>query len=375
MKIIQLLNSPNWSAASNYCILASKELIAKGHEVLLLTEPGIPLEKAKENSIPYDDTIRLNHRNLRKYLHAIKRMKRIIKEFQPDIISAHINEGAWMPGLVARYVSPDAVVARIRTDIAAPKGHIINRHVHHKWIDHIVAGSELHKSECHKMLNYPLEKISVVYGGVDTELFNPSNKLKTTLRKEINVKDDDILVGLVARLSPVKGHEYAIEAIAEVKKNYPNVKLVCTGYESERTFDWLKAKAKDFGVLENLICLDRREDIENVIAAFDIGIITSVGSEANTRAGLEYIASGKPVVGTSVGVIPEVILDNEAGFIVGPKKPQELAHGIGKLIGNPALRQIMGQKARARAELYYSHDKFGENFEKVYKKLLEEKNK
>lgn len=373
MKIIQLLNSPNWSAASNYCILASKELMAKGHDVLLLTEPGIPLEKAKENGIPYDDSIRLNHRNLRKYLHALKRMRYIIHQYQPDIISAHINEGAWMPGLVAKYACPKAVIARIRTDIDAPKGHFINRHVHHSWIDHIVAGSELHKNHCHEILDYPLEKISVVYGGVDTELFNPSNRLVSKVREELGVEKDEILLGLVARLSPVKGHEYALEALAKIKQKHPKVKLVCTGYESERTVAWLKNLAKELGVLDNLIYLDRRKDIQNVIATFDIGIITSIGSEANTRAGLEYIASGKPVVATSVGVIPEVILNSEVGFIVPPQNSEELAINIMKLIENPAMRQLMGQRGRTRAELYFSPKKFGESFEAVYKQLIEEK--
>jgi glycosyltransferase involved in cell wall biosynthesis len=373
MKIIQLLNSPNWSAASNYCILASKELIAKGHEVLLLTEPGIPLTKAKEQGIPYDDSIRLNHRNVRKYLHAMKRMRYIINEFQPDIISAHINEGAWMPGLVARYACPKAVIARIRTDIDAPKGHFINKHVHHNWIDHIVAGSELHKRDCHRILDYPLENISVVYGGVDTELFNPRNRLTSGVRQELGIARDEIVLGLVARLSPVKGHEYALEALAQVKKKHPKVRLVCTGYESERSVSWLQGLAQELGVLDNLIYLDRRSDIQDVIAAFDIGIITSIGSEANTRAGLEYIATGKPVVATSVGVIPEVVLDNEVGFIVPPQNSHELAAGIIKLMENPAMRQLMGQRARTRAELYFSPKKFGDSFEEVYKQLLEEK--
>ncbi|HPW60003.1 MAG TPA: glycosyltransferase, partial [Candidatus Rifleibacterium sp.] len=177
MRIIQILNSPNWSGASNYCISVTKELMNLGHEVLLLTEPGKPLYRAQQLGIPCDDTIRLNHRNPLLYVHAIKRMKAIFKSFKPDIISSHINEGAWMAGMIAKKVVPEAVVARIRTDIDPPKGHFINRYVHHVWTDHIVVGSMLHKKLCQQILDYAPEKVSVVYGGVDTDLFTPSRAI------------------------------------------------------------------------------------------------------------------------------------------------------------------------------------------------------
>jgi hypothetical protein len=116
MKIIQILNSPNWSGASNYCISVTTELINLGHRVLLITEPGKPAFKAEQAGIEIDTSIRLNHRNPLLYFHAMKRMKQIFRRFQPDIISAHINEGAWMSGMLARKFAPEAVVSRVRTE-------------------------------------------------------------------------------------------------------------------------------------------------------------------------------------------------------------------------------------------------------------------
>ncbi len=220
------------------------------------------------------------------------------------------------------------------------------------------------------MLNFPLEKIFVVYGGVDTDLFNPANKLKTNFRKEIGVSDEDILVGMVARLSPVKGHEYAIEALSKLKNISKRIKLVCVAYESERTFEWLRNLAKEKGVEDRLICVDKRTEIPSIVASFDIGILCSLGSEANTRSGLEYMASGKPFIGTSVGVIPEVIKNGETGYIVKPADSQMLADTIAKLVQNPAMRQLMGQQARIRTEELFSTQKFGEYLESVYSKLV-----
>ena len=255
MRIIQILNSPNWSGASNYCISVTKELMNLGHEVLLLTEPGKPLYRAQQLGIPCDDTIRLNHRNPLLYVHDIKRMKAIFKSFKPDIISSHINEGAWMAGMIAKKVVPEAVVARIRTDIDPPKGHFINRYVHHVWTDHIVVGSMLHKKLCQQILDYAPEKVSVVYGGVDTDLFNPSRATDSEFRKEISAEKHELLIGLLARLDPVKGHEYAIGAIAALKELPVKFRLVAAGYENERTFAWLKQLAAENGVADRLVCL------------------------------------------------------------------------------------------------------------------------
>ncbi|NCB39066.1 MAG: glycosyltransferase [Erysipelotrichia bacterium] len=373
MKIIQILNSPNWSGASNYCISVSHELIKMGHDVLLLTEPGKPLYRAQQLGIPYDDTIRLNHRNPLLFVHAIKQMKRIFRTFKPDIISSHINEGAWMAGLVARKTVPGAVVARIRTDIDPPKGHFINRYVHHVWTDELVVGSMLHKRLCQQILDYSADRISVVYGGVDAELFNPARVSESKFRHEISADKNEILIGLLARLDPVKGHEYALEAMAHLKELPVKFRLVAMGYENERTFAWLKDMAASLGISDKLVCLGLRKDLPDVLAALDIGLVTSTGSEANSRATLEFMASEKPVVGTSVGVIPEIIQNSEQGFIVPPRDSKALSGALEKLLVNPILRHKMGVAARQRVMDNFSMEKFGQVMESVYKKFLSHK--
>ncbi len=370
MKILQILNSPNWSGASNYCIQVSKELMDLGHEVLLITEPGKPLKRATEVGIPTDDTIRLNHRNPYLYLHAFKRMKRIISKFKPDIISAHINEGAWMAGLIAKSYFPETVVARVRTDIDPPKGHAINRYVHHKWTDHIVVGSIQHKKLCQQILDYSPEDLSVVYGGVDTQKFHAENDPEKSFRKEIGARKEEVLVGLLARLDPVKGHEYAIEAFSKIKDIETPFRIIALGYENERTFSWLKELAQKFGVLDRLHCFDYRNDIEKVLSSLDLGLISSIGSEANSRAALEFMACSKPMVATSVGVIPEIIQDGEQGFIVPPGNSVKTAEALKKIIQNPFLREKMGKSARSRTMENFSLKKFGSVMEHVYQKLL-----
>lgn len=369
MRIIQILNSPNWSASSAYCIQSCFELMKLGHEVLLMTEPGKPLDRVKKLKIPYDDKLRLNHRNPILYMQAMKHMKKVFKSFKPDLISAHVNECAWMPGMVAKFCCPNAVVARVRTDIAPPKRHPINLWVNHKWTDHIICGSQLHKDICCKNLFLPPERLTVIYGSVDSERFRPDSA-NGSFRCEIGAKEDDFLICLLGRLSPIKGHEYALKTIALLKELPKKIKLLCLGYESERSFAWLKAEAERLGIVDCCIPMGFREDLPSVLASIDLGIITSLGSEANSRATLEYMACGKPVVATRVGVIPELIQEGKTGYLVEPGNAESMAESIKTLVLDPGLCEKMGKVSRQRIEEDFTSQEFGRKIEAVYKKLL-----
>ncbi len=369
MRIIQVLNSPNWSAASAYCINVSYELMKLGHEVLIMTEPGKPLEQAINWNIPYDDELRLNEHCLSSYIHALKHLKQVYRRFKPDIVSAHMNECSWMPGFVAKMSYPTAKVVRVRADIAAPNKNIFNLYVNHKWTDHIVCSSQLHKDVCCKNLFLSPDKLSVVYGSVDSEKFNPDT-YDSSIRKKLNLEEDDFVICLLGRLSPIKGHEYAIKAVSLLKDLPVKVKLLCIGYESERKYDWLKGEAERLGVADRLVYLGRCDNIPALLNSIDVGIITSLGSEANSRATLEYMACGKPVVVTNVGVLPELVDEGKNGFVIEKGNAEKLAEALKKLALNKDLCLEMGSTSRQRIEENFTLKQFGLKMEAVYKYVL-----
>ncbi|EKD84499.1 MAG: glycosyl transferase group 1, partial [uncultured bacterium] len=327
-------------------------------------------ERAKAAGIPYDDSIRLNHRNPLLFVDAIKRMKQIFRRFKPDIISPHMNEAAWLPGMIARKALPTAIIARIRTEYDPPKKHFINRFVHHAWTDHLVVGSMLHKRLCQDILDYNADKISVIYGGVDTGLYHPGLRQTSQFRNEIGSDGSEVLIGLLARLDPVKGHEFALAAMARIKTLPARFKLVIVGYEAERTYAWIRGLAAEMGITDRIYCAGYRNDLPDVLGALDIGLISSIGSEANSRASLEFMSCGKPVIASAVGVIPEIIQNQEQGLIVPPRDVEQLANAIEKLVANPVLRQNMGNSARQKVLDNFSLEKFGSVMESVYAKLL-----
>jgi glycosyltransferase involved in cell wall biosynthesis len=373
MRIIEVLNSPNWSGASQYCLMTCLGLHRRGHDLLLITEPGKPLERAKAAGIPFDASIRLNHRNPALYLHAIRRFRDLFRQFKPDIIACHINEGAWMAGLVARHVCPETAIVRTRTDIDPPKSHFINRYVHHHWTDRVIAGSHLHKRECRQRLDLPDSAIDVVYGPVNHERFSPSVTPSPTFRAEIGADRQTVVIGLLARLDPIKGHEFALAALGRLARHPIPWKLVLLGYENQRTFAWAHERAAHSGIGDRVCHVTWRDDLPAVLAAIDIGLISSIGSEANSRATLEFMATGKPVVATSVGVIPEIIQHEEHGLLVPPADPEALARELARLLGNPLMRASLGRQARRRVEENFAIAPFVERTEAAYCRALAQK--
>ncbi|MBF0406353.1 MAG: glycosyltransferase family 4 protein [Candidatus Riflebacteria bacterium] len=371
MKILQVLNSPNWSGASDYCVTLCKLLIDRGHEVLLLTEPGKPFKKASELGINCDDSIRLNHRNPMLYIHSLKKFKKVLTSFKPDILSSHINEGAWMAGMMARKYSPETIVIRSRTDIDPPKGHFINRYVHHTWTDRLIVSSMLHKKLCTQLLDMPQEKIDVVYGAIDTEKFKPDLNKQKRFRSEYGADSNTVIIGMVARLDPVKGHEYTLEALGMLKKNKYKFLAVFMGYESQRTFSWLKDKARYFGIEENIRCPGYVENLEEAINGIDIGVVSSIASEANSRVTLEFMATGKPVIATTVGVIPEIIINGENGLLIPPADSQSLFKSLTGLFNDSPLKYNLGKQARISVEKNFTLDRFVLRTEAIYKNSLE----
>ncbi len=370
LRILMVLNSPNWSGASSYCIELSRLLVARGHQVLLLTEPGKPCDRAREAGLPCDDTIRLNHRNPLLYVHAITRMATMMRAFRPDVVSAHINEGAWMAGMLARRVIPHAAVIRTRSDIDPPKGHFVNRHVHHHWTDHLIVSSALHRGLCQDLLGLAPDTIDVVYGAIDTARFHPDPAARSDARRELGVDPATPLIGVVGRLDPVKGHEHVLAALRQLADAGVSCKMAIVGHEVNRSYAWLHHVAQELGVTDRLITLGRREDVPRLLNGCDVGLVASVGSEAICRAALEFMATGVPVVATRVGVIPEIIDDAVSGLLVPPAAPEPMAVALRRFLTDAGLRQDCAANGLRVTRARYAYPTFVATTEEIYRRVV-----
>jgi L-malate glycosyltransferase len=198
----------------------------------------------------------------------------------------------------------------------------------------------------------------VIYNGVDANRFDPDSIDRGAARDSLALSPNSVAIGVVAQITPWKGQDVAIEALARVRQRHPQAELVLAG---EATFSGpatrydniaferrLRDAAKGQGVNGGVRFLGRREDVPAVMAALDILLVPS-WEEPFGNTILEGMAMGLPVLATTIGGSAELITDGSDGLLVAPHDPGPWAQTIGALIEDPERRGALGAAARQRA--------------------------
>ena len=212
----------------------------------------------------------------------------------------------------------------------------------------------------------PEKKVMIIPYGVNLDQYNTSDD-GSEKRKSIGLKKDDLVVGMVGRLVPQKGHVYLIEAAETVVKTFPDVKFVLAG--DGELHEELVAKAKKHGVDKNFVFLGFRHDVDELLSTFDIFTLPSL-YEGLPNVVLEAMASGLPIVATPADGTKEAVVDNETGILVPIKDVEKLATALIKLLKDKKLAKEMGEKGRKRVEEEFSLEKQVRSFEKLYESYV-----
>lgn len=215
------------------------------------------------------------------------------------------------------------------------------------------------------------EKLCLIYNGVDVQLYAQADG--TVLRRSLGYGDRP-LVGMVGRLTPEKDHETYLRAAALVAARWPRARFLIVGEDPEpqqqrrRT---LEALAAESGLAGKVIFTGPRQDIPQVLAALDV-LVHCAHREAFGRVLVEAMATGKPVVATRVGGIPEVVEDGQTGVLVNRGDAGGIARAIEGLIGDPATARALGEAGQRRAQERFSIVAHVARVEALYGELLGE---
>jgi glycosyltransferase involved in cell wall biosynthesis len=371
-KILQLVSVRWWNASAYYGISLAKALnMLRVPTVVAGRENSPPIKQAKTFELPLKTNINLESINPFICFKNYFSLKNILLSEKINLINSHRPEDHIYGVLTKNSLSPKIPLIRTVSDVRSPKTNIINYWQHKYRTDFFIFSCK--KSYERYQSVWPIfeNKNKVIYSAIDTEYFHP-HKVQEDLRKKYSVSDDEILIGIIARLSPVKDHETFLRAAAKVFEKYPGVRFLISGEESQITHHDLKKLASQLGVFEKVIFLHRDEkvNIRDLINSLDIGVVASNGSEVICRISLEFMAMQKPQVATDINVLPEIIEDGKNGFTVPPKNHDVMAERLMALIKNKELRKQMGERARQIAERKYSLPVFAEKTIEVYQQVL-----
>jgi glycosyltransferase involved in cell wall biosynthesis len=302
---------------------------------------------------------------------AFWKIKKILKEIHPTILHTWLFHANITGRIFGRFNKVPLIIASRRsTNIGGSWREILMRETS-GMNDKIIAVSEAARKAEIDSSKVPHDKVVTIYNGLDPSPFRTvSNEARQTLRNSMGIPDDVILLGSVGRLHPAKGFNDLITAMELLGRKTRSTQLVIVG-EGELK-DQLKHQVQKSNLDGRIMFTDIRNDIPEILSAFDIFLSPSLW-EGLPNVVLEAMAAGKPVVATSVGGTPEVVVDGLTGLLVPPHKPKALANSTLFLCENPKIQKSMGQAGRERVIKHFSIEQMVKQTEELYHELMVKK--
>lgn len=212
------------------------------------------------------------------------------------------------------------------------------------------------------------DNVQTIYNGIETGVFRSNQEVRDQTRRELKITGEQLVIGAIGNLYPIKGHTYLVQAAATISKEIPNAVVLIAG--RGQLLEKLQIEASQLGVEERIKFLGYREDVPALLQAVDIFVLPSL-SEGLPLSALEAMAAGKPVVATQVGGIPEVVINGETGFLVAAENDGALAEKLICLLKDPCLAQQLGASGIQRVEERFTLDRMVEKYEEIYGEALQ----
>lgn len=279
-----------------------------------------------------------------------------------------------LPAVVAaRHSGASVVVATehltLRPDSRFPMGRrIITFLVRctNRLLDKTIAVSELSRDQLIDHYGIPPERIVAIRNGMDVARFDEDVDA-SAVRAELGFEDDDSIALLIGRFAPLKGHTFALRALASAMERVPGLKMVFAG--NGELEEELKAEAGELGLADRVLFAGFRRDVPRLLAASDVLILPSE-SESLPLVILEAMAARRPVVSTDVGGISEAVEDGRTGLLVKPRDSAGLADAMVEVLGDVERGRSMGLEGRRKLEAEFSLDACAAAVFEVYDELL-----
>lgn len=339
----------------------------------------VVVEEMKRKIFPLQDGI------------AYRKIKELIEEYKPDIVHTHAAKSGIIGRLAADACNVPVIV------------HTFHGHVFHSYFNKfttntfihierylakkssgIVAISESQKNELADVYKIcPKEKIEIIPLGLDLDKFTLKQDIKRKdFRNLYHIADDEIAIGIIGRIVPVKNHELFVAASKKlIEQTQQKVKLIIVGDGDMRESmgEQFKAAGIDYAYFPEdrrnatAICTSWQKDIDRVLAGVDIVALTS-HNEGTPVSLIEAQAAGKPIVSTNVGGVSDIMQDCKCGFITEPNNIEEFAAALLKLVENEGLRKEFGEYGQKYVHSKFSYQRLVKDMGAYYHRLLDEKN-
>jgi glycosyltransferase involved in cell wall biosynthesis len=342
LNILHIEDEPWDSGIAHYALTLAAEQARRGHRVVFWGRADSPvLAQARAASLP----VRGWSGGAAALLNWPEQ-RRLMAAFAPRVLNAHTGSAHVLAVTLAS--GRHCAVIRTRGDARPARPNPLTRAIAGRTHTFIAANAQLAAS---LKAAFPQAKVARVPQGID----GPPHCTPLPAAP---------IAGMIARFDKVKGHEVFIDAIARLKPAIPGLTARCAG--EGRLRERLNWQLQPAGLVGTVEFPGRVADKWAFLASCRVGVVPSLGSEAVSRATLEWMALGRPVIASRVGGIPDMVEDGVTGLLIEPGEPAELAEALSKLLKDPKLAERLGHAGHARWAESFGLDRFYENTQQVY---------
>jgi len=358
MNILQILPELNVGGVETGTLDLAKYLVRQGHKAVVISAggellPDLKIYGAKHYQLP------VHKKSLITILAMIKKVAKIIRDENIHIVHCRSRVPAWIGFFAARIT--DTVF--ITTCHGFYNTHIFSSVM--GWGKLVIAPSQVIAMHMIEDFGVLRQRIRVIPRSVDLERF----KFLPPERRDMS----NFNIGIIGRLTPIKGHIYFLKAMSKVIRVYPTVKIWIVGEASpgkESYREEVNVMVRRLGLSHCTEFLGSQKDIPAVLSHLNILVLATTTQEAFGRVIIEAQASGVPVVATKVGGVVDIIDEGKTGLLVPPRDPQAMAEAIMKLMKDEKLRNDIIYSAYEKVKRKFNVELMVSNTLKVYQEAL-----
>jgi len=359
MNILQVLPALNVGGVETGTLDSAKHLTRLGHKAVVVSNGG-ELVKELEACGAIHYQLPVHKKSIFTILKMIPRLAEIIKKEEIDIVHARSRVPAWIAYFSARQTN----TIFITTCHGYYKKHAFSQVM--GWAKRVIVLSNVIARHMIEDFEVPYERIRLVPRSVDLEKFKYINPDKKK-RGEFNV-------GIIGRITPIKGHLHFIKAMAKVVRVIPRLKIWIVGDappSKEAYKEQLQVLVRRLGLWHCTEFLGTQRDIPAILSHLDLLVLATTTHEAFGRVIIEAQAAGVPVVATEVGGVVDIIENNKTGLFVPPADPRSMSEAVIRIFKEPKLASGLAEEAYKKVIEKYNLGIMVKNTLDVYKDALD----
>lgn len=357
MKLLHILDEPYDSGIVHYGLTAARALADRGHAVSVAGRPDrYPVQEAARLGLPAV--------SLPPFPASVVFLRRLLQERSIELVNVHTGSSHTLAVLATRGLDPEPKVVRTRGDSRPVRRTAASSLLWQRTAGFIAATAAILTQFRGANPHWSFKMQAILPGIPD-----PSKSVYPDRQPSSPI--DGLTVGMVARLDPVKGHAWFLQAAKDVLEKHPRTRFRFAGKPENVSIEQLTRTARELGIGKQVEFLGRVEDAAAFMAGCDIGAVASMGSEAISRVAIEWLATGKPVASTSVGSLPEILTEGETAYLLPPEEPELMSRHLIRLIEDAELRKSFGEAGRRRYEKLFTAERLAADTERFYEDVLQ----